>query len=213
MRHHRFTNSRWRIRIAGSDWGGRYKSKLEKDAFIRAFFLPGLKLLKLQEPIISYRDSEGEPHRYTGDLALNFAKSIAASPTVVECKYAQELKHDAELRAKLEILRECFSKTGKTFAVWTESEVYLPGFSMMRFVFDHRNNEPHSAQSEILWRVARSPSITVSEVIRDMRASQLSQLELVPEFWRLVSRGQLYVDFTKNLDLTAKLVPAPVLLN
>jgi hypothetical protein len=211
MRHHRFTNSQGTAHVAGSKSGGRYKSKLERNGFIRWLMNPEVEQVTLQQPRIQYFDQDGEPHRYTGDLLVEFYAATNRRALVIECKYTSQLKSHPELQIKHDAVGAAMNALGRDFIVQTEEDIYAPGFAMMKFVFEHRNNAAHPAQREILAYVKQHGSVNVGELIAALRAHRIAQLELIPEVWRLVAHHSIRVDFKKTLDLSAKLWPGSVL--
>ncbi len=210
VKHHRSSNVTGTICIAGSPSGGHYKSKLERHGLIRWFMDPRVKQVILQAPRIRYLDAARQPHQYTGDLSIDFHSKTGLRSLIVEIKYAKELKDNSPLVTKHTLVEAAFRESDRDFIVQTEHEVYGKDFPMLKFAFEHRNNPPHGAEPEILARVKQSAGLTVGDLIGYIRHDRISQLELVPAIWRLVAFHKIRVDFTKNLDLSAKLHPVPV---
>jgi hypothetical protein len=205
VKRHRFTNSTGTINIRDSESGGRYKSKLEKYAFIRTFLGPDVISVHLQQPRIKYVDATGEPRRYTGDLLVQFHERAKRRPLVIECKYARKLKSDPGLAKKHQRVAATLDRQGRDFVVHTEHDVQTSDFRMMRFVFDHVNNDPHPASQEILGCLATHRSLSLEQLLNALRSDLLSQCALIPEVWRLVARHRLSVNFQESLDRSAKI--------
>jgi hypothetical protein len=211
VHHHRFTNVTGVAVVRDSDSGGHYKSKLERHGFVRWLMRPDVKRARLQRPCIHYRAADGEPHRYTGDLLVEFLPSAARRPLVVEFKYSAKLRRQPELKALYAVVEEELNQQGFDFLLQTESDVHASGFKMMKFVFGYRNNDPNLADEDLLKRIGREPGICLRELVQGMSPLRGKQLELVAAIWRLVALHQARVDFSKILDLSAKIEPAPVL--
>lgn len=205
MKRHRYTNSTGTINISGSTSGGTFKSKLECYAFIRAFFADHVESVKLQQPVISYLDPEGETRRYTGDLLVEFHPSVKRRPLVVECKYDAVLKKDADLVRKLKCVEHSLNSKGYDFVTQTEKDVKQKDLMMMRFVFDHINNDPHRATDRILECMTTHRSLRLGELTKAVCNDRIGGYQLIPEVWRLVARRKLAVDFQQTLDLSAKI--------
>lgn len=213
MLHHRATNSKGTIHLSDCDSGGDYKSKLERHGFILWIMDPDVIRVQLQKPRIPYIDAAGEPHHYTGDLFIEFRPHLKRRPLVVECKYANKLARDPELKIKHDVVCVAMNRLGRDFVVQTEKNIYGPGFAMKKFAFDHRNNEAHRAQPEILNHVRRHSGVSVGDLVAALRVERIPQLELVPEVWRLCALHLLRVDFEKCLNLTTKIYAGPQLEN
>lgn len=205
MKRHRFTNSTGTIAVRGTNSGGKYKSKLEREGFIKAYLGAGVASVHLQQPCITYTDKFGEPRRYTGDLLVRFCEKLKRRPLVIECKYAQALIDDPELVEKHKRVGLTLNGKGHDFSVQTEREIRTPDFRMMKFVFDHRNNDPHPGNQEIMTCMRTHKSLSLEALIKAVRSNLIEQCVLIPEVWRLVALGELKVDFHQNLDLTAKI--------
>ena len=208
---HRFTNSRGRILIRGSSSGGLYRSKLEKDGFIKWFFDTSLTRVRLQEPRIKYQDDSGEWHRYTGDLSLEYTDASGRQARVIEFKYQRELDAKPWLKRKFELVEAVFRRQGLAFDVLTEADVYTSEFAGKRFIFEHRNSDPHFAKDELLWVAARRGELRLGELVSAVRTEEVARLSLIPEVWRLVSIGALRVNFTRvlNMDTAISFVGTP----
>jgi hypothetical protein len=211
MHHHRFTNTQGTAHVAGSKSGGHYKSKLERNCFIRWLMNPEVEQVTFQQPCIHCVGHDGEPHQYTGDLLVKFHAGTKRRPLVIECKYTSELKRDPKLKLKHDIVGPCLNEMGHDFKVQTEDDVYEDGFAMMKFVFEHRNISAHPAQQEILTYLRQHAGVALGELIVALRDHRIAQLELIPEVWRLTALHCISVDFKKTLDRSAKLWPGSVL--
>lgn len=205
MRHHRFTNIRGTAKVQDSSSGGRYRSKLERDGWLRWMLDPDVALACLQMPRIKNPDVHGSWKRYTGDMLVDF-KLTQRRQLVVEFKYEDELKTLREKGDNRYVEVAGYLETRKRdFLIQTEKHVYAAGFPMMRFVWDYRNNSAHTAGTEILDYVISHPGVALGAMIGALRTDRLIQMQLVSEVWRLVAKRQLRVDFTKVLNLSAKL--------
>ncbi|HEY0967269.1 MAG TPA: TnsA endonuclease N-terminal domain-containing protein [Opitutaceae bacterium] len=205
MKRHRFTNSTGTVAVRGTNSGGKYKSKLEREGFIKAYLGADVVSVHLQQPGITYTDGSGKPRRYTGDLLVRFNEKSKRRPLVIECKYAQALADDPSLVEKHKRVALAFNEKGHDFSVQTEREIRTPDFRMMKFVFDHRNNDPHPANHEIMTCMRTHKSLSLEVLIKAVRSNLIEQYALIPEVWRLVALGELKVDFHQNLDLAAKI--------
>ena len=182
-----------------------FKSKLECHGFIRAFLSTDVESVALQVPRISYVDAGRNKRRYTGDLLVRFSEKAMRRPLVIECKYASALQKDSELVKKLKHVGQTLNQTGYDFEIQTERMIRKPDLRMMRFVFDHINNDPHPATVQILECVATHGSLRVESLIKSVTTDTILGYQLIPEIWRLVARRELRVDFQENLDLSAKI--------
>lgn len=205
MKRHRFTNITGTIDVRGTNSGGKYKSKLERQGFIRWMSELDVVEVRLQEPRIIYLDEGGKKHRYTGDLLVNFRDASRRRPLVVECKYASQLDRDPDLRAKLKRVGEAMDPLDRDFLVQTEHDIRTEDFKMRKFVFSHRNNDPHPAQREILACMATHRCLTLEQLITTLREGRVKQYEIIPEVWRLVAIHRLSVNYGEILDLSAKI--------
>ena len=161
--------------------------------------------VSLQQPRISYVDSGGKKRRYTGDLLVQFFGRAKRRPLVVECKYASALQNDPDLVKKLKIVGQTLNQSGYDFEIQTERIIRKPDLRMMRFIFDHINNDPHPATAQILDCMASHRSLQVGTLIKAVTTDTILGYQLIPEVWRLVARRELKVDFQENLDLAAKI--------
>ena len=159
----------------------------------------------LQQPSIRYRGWQGNDTRYTGDLLVRFHEQTKRRPLVIECKYASALKEDPDLVKKLNHVGPALNREGYDFVVQTEHVIRASDLRMMRFVFDHINNEPDPAASQILACVTAHRTLRVGELIKAVSADTIRSYQLIPEVWRLVARRHLRVDFKEILDLSAKI--------
>jgi len=205
MKHHRFTNSTGTITILGSPSGGTFKSRLECLGFIRAFLGDDVESVRLQSPTIRYIDAAGKPRRYTGDLHVQFHERTKRRQMVIECKYVRQLKRDPELVTTLKHVERAFVEIGYEFAIQTECDIRADGLQMMRFVFDHVNNDPHPASQRIMDCVRTHKILSLEELIKAMGLGLVGGYEVVPEVWRLVALRQLAVDFKETLNMSAKI--------
>ncbi len=213
MKRHRFTNSTGILTIRESDSGGLYQSMLERNAFIRELMDPEVKRVRLQEPRINYSDALKKRHRYTADLLVEYHSALRR-PKVVEVKYTRELVRKPELREKFIRLKSEFALHSQCFEVVTESEIYAPGFPMMRFIFDYRNNQPTEVDQAILSITRRHAEITLGEILSAVCGdARVARLQVATSVWRLVATKQLTVDFKEILDETAKVSVSPVHVN
>jgi hypothetical protein len=211
MKRHRFTNIRGTAHVVGSTSGGPYKSKLERDAFICSMMNRSVVRVTLQKPHVTYSDSSGGTHRYTGDQLIEYHPACNRKSKVVECKYQQELRNDPTLEIKHEQVQKVLEKNGLDFEVWTEADVYKEDFAMVKFVYEHRNLRPHPATSEVLSYVTSRPGVELKEMLDALRSTWIEQLQLVPEVWRLVGCHKLIVDLRETLGLQTKLMcPGPL---
>lgn len=209
MKHHRFTNKTGFITVRDSESGGRYKSQLEKNGCLRKLMDPAVKKVRLQEPVLYYVSARGKRSRYTADLWVEW-HNPSLRPLAIEVKYKKELKRDPELEIKHELVRAAFGKEGKAFLVHTEDQILAPGIEMMRFVFGYRNNEPSAVEQDILTVVRRHGEIALGVLLATVAGDNTyAQALVTPAVWRLVSVHQLRVDFTRNLDSTAKITVPP----
>jgi hypothetical protein len=211
MRHHRYTNVTGNAIVRGSESGGRYKSKLEKHGFIRWLMQPEVRTARLQWPCIKYHDAAGKPHRYTGDLLVDFQPILRRRPLVVEFKYAEKLKKHPELKTMYAAVEAELNRRGYDFRLQTEENVYTPEFSMMKFVYGYRNDDPHPDEPQILACVASQGGLSLAALVQGISSSRARQAELIPAVWRLVALHRLSVDFSQVLDLSAKIRPGPVI--
>jgi len=211
MRHHRFTNVRGTATVENSASGGQYRSKLERDGFITWMLNPDVAQARLQKPRVRNPEADGSWRRYTGDLLVDFHPKLQRRQLVIEFKYGKELadlrKTDPSRYPEIEVYLQ--SKK-REFLIQTEEHIHCPGFQMMRFVWDYRNNDAHPASDEIISHVQAHPSVALGEMVAALRAERIARLELIPEVWRLVATHRLRVDFKKNLDQSAKLHPGSV---
>lgn len=205
MKRHRYTNSTGTITVRGSASGGTFKSRLECHGFIRAFMGPDVETVRLQSPTIHYTDAAGKRRRYTGDLHVQFDERAKRRNLVIECKYAQQLASDPELVAKLKHVDRAMAGMGYEFAVQTERIIRAHDLRMMRFVFDHVNNDPHPASQTIMDCVKTHKCLSLDDLVKAIALDVIGSLELVPEVWRLVARRQLAVDFNEILNMSAKI--------
>lgn len=211
MRHHRFTNVRGIATVENSASGGRYRSKLERDGFITWMLKPEVAQARLQKPRVKNAETDGSWKRYTGDLLVDFHPKLQRRQLVIEFKYQKELEHLRKTEPKRYPEIEAYLKSkNRDFLIQTEEHVYASGFPMMRFVWDHRNNDAHPASEEIITHVRTHPGVALGVMLADLRAERLARLQLIPEVWRLVATHRLHVDFKKNLDQSAKLHPGSV---
>lgn len=211
MRHHRFTNVRGTATVENSASGGRYRSKLERDGFIAWMLNPEVTQARLQKPRIKNAEADGSWKRYTGDLLVDFHPKLQRQQLVIEFKYEKELEHLSKTEPRRYPEIEAYLKSkNRGFLIQTEEHVYSPGFSMMRFVWDHRNNDAHPASDEIITHIRAHPGVTLGVMLDALRAERIARLQLIPEVWRLVATHRLCVDFKKNLDQSAKLHPCSV---
>lgn len=203
MKRHRFTNSTGIITLAGCASGGRYKSQLEKEAFIRMFLTAGVDQVRMQEPCISYRDCQGKNRKYTADMRVTF-EGHSRPPLIVEVKYQRELDAKPELVEKLTRVAAAFAQRGFAFHVMTDREIKAPGLEMMKFVFGYYNEAIEPAQGQIMQCMKRFHSLTLDDLLSAVAGDNLLRRALVtPSVWRLVAHGQLVTDFTKILNETA----------
>jgi len=205
MKHHRFTNSTGTITVRDTESGGDFKSKLECHGFIRWVSQADVVLVRLQKPQITYLDKDGIKRRYTGDLEVLFHPRANRRPLVIECKYAAKLRRDPGLVKKLERVGEAVRRLDRDFLVQTEHDVHADGFKMMKFVFSHRNNDPHPARQEIMDCMALHKSLTLGQLVAALRTNLVSQCEIVPEVWRLVAVQKLAVNYNEILNHAAKI--------
>jgi hypothetical protein len=211
MRHHRFTNVKGIAKVAGTESGGRYRSKLERDGFLRWMLNPDVLHAHLQQPRVINPDTDGAWKRYTGDMLVDFLPTLHRRQLVVEFKYEKELnKLQVTEPNRYPEIQTFLDARNRDFLLQTEKHVHSAGFQMMRFVWDFRNNAPHAASEEILAQVRARPGISLAEALTALRIDRIARLQLIPEVWRLVATHRLRVDFTKILDQTAKLEPGPV---
>lgn len=205
MKHHRFTNSTGTITVPGCDSGGHFKSRLECLGFIRAFLGPDVESVRLQSPTIRYTDVEGKPRRYTGDLHVRFNERAKRRQLVIECKYVRQLEADPDLVIKLNRVEREMVGMGYDFTIQTERIIRTADMQMMRFVFDHVNNDPHPASRRIMDCVGTHKVLSLGDLIKAMGLDLIGGYEVVPEVWRLVSQRQLAVDFKETLNMAAKI--------
>lgn len=212
MKRHRFTNSTGILSVRDSNSGGLFKSHLEKCAFIDYLISPGTKLVRLQEPSISYTDAQGKKRRYTADL--NVERRNEARPLVLEVKYQRELCRKPDLEQKFELIKAEFARRGIDFRVIVETEIHTSAFPMKRFVFDYINNSPHADEPKVLMVLRRHGMLRLEQVLFAVcGSSRVAQVQLAPAVWRLVATGKILVDFKENLDLAAKLQAPPAIEN
>jgi len=205
MKHHRFTNSTGTIRVADTDSGGDFRSKLERHGFIHWVSQLDVVLVRLQEPRITYLDETGKKRRYTGDLLVHFHPRVCRRPLVVECKYAANLERDPELVKKLKRVGEAMRRLDRDFMIQTEHDIHTSEFKMLKFVFGHRNNDVHPAQQEIMDCMSLHKQTTLGELLNALRTDILKQCALIPEVWRLVAMHKLTVNFNEVLNHTVKI--------
>jgi hypothetical protein len=205
MKHHRFTNSTGTISIRGTESGGAFKSKLECHAFIRWVSRLDVAKVELQRPRIIYLDADGNKRRYTGDLLVRFHSRANRLPLVIECKYKAKLLRDPDLIKKLNQVEKALIRLDYKFLIQTEDDVHAEGFNMMKFIFSHRNNDPHPAQQEIMDFMALYKVLTLGQLISALRTNVVEQSEIVPEVWRLVAIQKLAVNYSEILNHAAKI--------
>lgn len=204
MKLHRFTNSTGILTIRDSDSGGLYRSMLERNAFIHELMNPEVKRVRLQEPRITYADALKKRHRYTADLLVEYQSALRRSK-VVEVKYSRELVRKPELKEKFIRLKSEFALRGQDFEVVTENEVYVPGFPMMRFIFDYLNNQPAEADQAILDLIRGYKALSLGEILSAICGNdRVARLQVATSVWRLVAAKLVTVDFNKILNETAK---------
>lgn len=205
MKHHRFTNITGTLDVRGTNSGGKYKSKLERQAFIRWISEPDVTEVRLQEPQIIYLDEDGKKRRYTGDLLVTFREKANRRPLVVECKYSTQLDRHPELAVKFKLIGQAMGRRDQDFIVQTDRDIRTEAFKMRKFIFSHRNNDPHPAHREILDCMATHKCLTLQQLVTAMRSSPVKQYEIIPEVWRLVAIHRLTVNYDEILDLSAKI--------
>lgn len=209
MANHGFTNLRGQINVAGKPAdGGAFASKLEEWGLVHLALDPTTVQVSLGGPRIYYRDNEGERHRYTADVEVHFHRESGRRPLAVEFKYASAINDD--LRKKFELLEAEFGVRGFDFEVRTDEKVFTPELTSMKMAWKYHNDPASGREDEIVAIVRKTSAITLGELLPLLCSEKAAQLRLVSAIWRLVAHRRLFVNFSENLDFSAKIHFEPV---
>lgn len=177
---------------SGPQWT---ESELEAELLDQLAFAPFVFDL-ITQPIIDYT-VDGEPRRYTADIAMQLHATGDDLPAryIIEVKRREDLERDAARHAlRFQVGRICAEEIGAVFRVMDESRIRTPYLGNARLLAHHLATELTDHEEDGVGRLRRKGPTTVAEAIVDLGEAGFAEPDARHIIEHAVARRRLQAD-------------------
>ncbi len=196
--------------VPGQHWSAKNgrsiacESTLEADFYLYLEFEDDVENYE-EQPLRILYNGEGQTQHYTPDCLVVYKEGSGKIPTIVEAKYASELKDEEkakELKPKFDAAKEYAAKHVMEFRVVTEEDIRGEYLENLKLIYRFAKPPARLAEYEesIIDALRKTQPVSIPGLLAQLTDSRLQKAKLMPHIWHMMFRKAIKADLSRKIS-------------